>query len=59
MKFEEEQVLKILAIGLPKETPMHRVRYLLEKLYGKGGFGLDSENTIFFEKIKKVAEEIK
>ena len=56
--FNEEIVLKILAIGISNETPDHRVRYLLTKLYN-GGFGLDSSNMEFLKRIKKIAEEIK
>jgi len=57
-EFEEETALKVLAIALPKATPDHRVRYLLKKLYGKDALCLDLENQAFFEKIKKISEEI-
>ena len=54
---EEDTVLQILALGLDNDTPMHRIEYLLMKLYGKDGLSLDTPNTIFYNKIKKVSEE--
>ncbi len=56
--FEEETVLKVLALALPNETPGHRVRYLLQKLYGKDSLGLDTPNQNFYEEIVKIAEDI-
>ena len=56
---EEEVVLKILALGLPNETPSHRIAYLLKKLYGKDGLSLDIRNTEFFNKIVEISKKIK
>jgi len=57
-EFEEETVLKVLAIAISNETPDHRVRYLLKKLYGKDSLSLDKPNTEFLERIKNIRGEI-
>ncbi len=57
MEFKEETVLKILAIGLDNSNPDHRLNYLLKKLYGKDSLNLDSGNSEFLARIKRVALE--
>ncbi|MGV9206380.1 MAG: hypothetical protein ACOC44_20430 [Promethearchaeia archaeon] len=55
MEFTETEVLKILALALPNDTPDHRLKYLLNKLYGYDHLSLDSENQEFLERIMKQA----
>ncbi len=59
IQFQEDTVLKILALGLDNNTPQYRIEYLLKKLYGKDSLGLDSENITFFNSIKEISEKIK
>ena len=55
----EIDAFKILALALPNDTPDHRLRYLLNKLYGYDHLSLDSENHEFFERILKLSYEIR
>ena len=56
--FNEQTVLKILALGLDTKTQDHYLRYLLGKLYGKDGLSLDGPNTEFLKRIEKIAEVV-
>ena len=55
----EIDAFKILALALPNDTPDHRLRYLLNKLYGYDHLSLDSENQEFFNRILEVANNIR
>ena len=59
IQFQEDTVLKILALGLNNNTPQSRIEYLLKKLYGKDSLDLDSENTKLYNLIKETSEKIK
>jgi len=58
MNFKSEKVLAVLALALDNSTPNHHIEYLLKKLYGLDGLSLDRENSILFERIKDIAQEI-
>lgn len=56
----EDTFFKVLAIALTdKQTPDHRLEYLLKKLHGKDSLNLDSENDALYERIKKISQEVK
>ena len=59
MRFDEETVLRILALALDNSTPDHHLEYLLKKLYGKDGLSLDNENTKLYLNIVAIADEFK
>lgn len=58
-KFDEEKVLKLLALIIPSDTPEHKLDYYLKKLYGFDSLGLDMFNQKILEKIKERVREIK
>ncbi len=58
IELETDIVLKVLALAVGYGTPPHRLRYLLKKLYGLGGFGLDAENTETYNKLKEISNEL-
>lgn len=58
MDINEDVVLKVLALAVDYGTPTHRLRYLLEKLYGLGGFGLDAPNTETYNTLKEISAEL-
>ena len=58
MKFECNEVMKILALGLDNSTPDHRLEYLLKKLYCLDSLSLDIDNEKFYQRICKIAQEL-
>lgn len=64
MKFEEETVLKIIALTIGTtdtkgNTPNHKLDYLLKKLYGLDGLSLDFQNTLIFNRLVEVKNNFK
>jgi len=42
----------------PSKLPDHYLNYLVLKLVGKDGLGLDSENKNLYERLKKIIKEV-
>ena len=59
MKFNEDVVIKILALALDNSTPDHRLEYLLKKLYGKDNLSLDQPNDILHSRIVDIVDSLR
>lgn len=58
MKVTSNTIFKVLALALDNKTPGHHIEYLLKKMFGLDGLSLDRENTILYEKIKAIANDL-
>lgn len=58
VNLNDDIVLRVLALAIEDGTPDHHLRYLLKKLHGFDGCGLDSSNTKIYEKLKLISEEL-
>jgi len=58
-RFDEDAVLKILALALDDDTPNHRICYLLQKIYGKDSLVVLKDKKELLLRIKLISKDLK